>query len=80
MTGHTPETSKGGVSAKLVIGLVLLAVALVFVFSNLTSATLHFLGITFTAPGWVWFLALLAIGVVIGSMFPWFRPRKKPQK
>jgi hypothetical protein len=28
-------------------------------------------------PAWVWFLLLLVLGVVAGSLFPWFRPRKK---
>lgn len=67
----------GGVSPKLVIVIVLAVLALIFVFSNLGTATLHFLGFSFTAPGWIWFLLLLVVGVVIGSIFPWFRPRKK---
>lgn len=79
MTTPAPQESKGGVSAKLIVSLVILALALIFVFSNLGTATLHFLGFGFSAPGWVWFLVLLAAGVVIGSLFPWFRPKKKKQ-
>lgn len=73
-----PQTeAKGGFSFKLVIVLVLLAAALVFVFSNLQSVTLSFVGMQINAPMWIWFLVLLVIGVVIGSIFPWFRAKKK---
>lgn len=66
--------------AKLVLAGLLLVIALIFIFSNLTKATLSFLGISLSMPGWVWFLALLAVGVVIGSLFPWLRPRRHKQR
>lgn len=79
--GHqmsTPEkdNDKGLSISKLIVAGVILVLALVFVFSNRTTATLHFLMFQFIAPGWVWFLVLLAAGVVIGSIFPWFRKKK----
>ncbi|XPP27837.1 MAG: hypothetical protein ACNYNX_06560 [Leucobacter sp.] len=80
---NSPEGSAhrtGGVSPKLIVVIVLAVLALIFVFSNLGTATLHFLGFSFAAPGWIWFLLLLVVGVVIGSIFPWFRPKKKAQK
>jgi uncharacterized integral membrane protein len=70
-TGH-----KVNVPALVLAGL-LLVIALIFIFSNLDTATLKFLGLSVTMPGWLWFLLLLAVGIVIGSLFPWLRPRKK---
>lgn len=62
---------------KAIVAIIIAIVALSFVFSNVAPATLRFLFLEFTMPAWGWFLAVLAAGVVIGSLFPWFRPRKK---
>lgn len=70
-------SEKKWLTGKMILVLVILVLALIFIFSNLGSATLYFLGFKFIAPGWIWFLALLAAGVVIGSIFPWFRKKKK---
>ena len=64
-------------NAKVIVAIIVTIVALAFVFSNVAPATLRFLFIQFTMPAWGWFLAVLIAGVVIGSLFPWFRPRKK---
>lgn len=63
-------------SGKLIIAIIVAIAALAFVFSNVAPATLRFLFMEFTMPAWGWFLAVLVAGVVIGSLFPWFRPRK----
>ncbi|MBB5742247.1 putative integral membrane protein [Microbacterium ginsengiterrae] len=63
-------------SKRAVIAIVITIAALAFVFSNVSPATLRFLFIEFTMPAWAWFLAVLVAGVVIGSLFPWFRRRK----
>ncbi len=65
------------VTAKLIVGLVLLALALIFIFQNTGSGEVHFLFWSFSAPTWIWLIIVLVVGVVIGSMFPWFRPKKK---
>ena len=81
-TNETPSNAAGsaqetkGLSAKAVIAIVLLAIALVFVFSNLGSASVFFVGLSLTMPAWIWFLVVLLLGVAIGSLFPWLRPRK----
>lgn len=76
-----PDTSGGSGSkaanSKAIIAIIIAIAALTFVFSNVGPATLHFLFLRFTMPAWGWFLAVLIAGVVIGSLFPWFRPRKK---
>ncbi len=70
-----PASGPKGLSARTVIAIVLLAIALLFVFSNLGSASVHFLGLALTMPAWIWFLVVLLIGVAVGSLFPWLRPR-----
>lgn len=70
------DTQKKWFSARIIIVIVVLVLALIFIFSNQNSATLRFLGFRFEAPGWIWFCVLLAAGVVIGSVFPWFRKKK----
>lgn len=64
-------------SGKAIAAIVISIIALTFVFSNVGPATLRFLFLQFTMPAWGWFLAVLIAGVVIGSLFPWFRPRKQ---
>ena len=73
------SVASGGsaVNSKAIIAIIITIVALTFVFSNVAPATLRFLFMQFTMPAWGWFLAVLLAGVVIGSLFPWFRPRKK---
>ncbi|MCK8478322.1 LapA family protein [Microbacterium aurugineum] len=74
-TGVDQKAKANG--AKAIIAIIVAIAALAFVFSNVAPATLRFLFLEFTMPAWGWFLAVLAAGVVIGSLFPWFRPRKK---
>lgn len=80
-TTPSSETSKPGtkkgLSGRTIAALVLLAIALAFVLSNLGSGTIMFLGFRFVMPVWIWFLGVLVVGVVIGSLFPWFRPKHK---
>lgn len=72
--GKSPAPKSSG---KAILAILLAIAALTFVFSNVAPATLRFLFLQFTMPAWGWFLAVLLAGVVIGSLFPWFRPRKK---
>lgn len=74
---YTAKSNDKTNSAKVVVAIFIAVAALSFVFSNVAPATLRFLFMEFTMPAWGWFLAVLAAGVVIGSLFPWFRPRKR---
>lgn len=76
-TGSSTEQKAKANGAKAIIAIIIAIAALSFVFSNVAPATLRFLFLEFTMPAWGWFLAVLAAGVVIGSLFPWFRPRKR---
>lgn len=74
----TPSAKeRSGNNGKAILAIIIGVAALTFVFSNVGPATLRFLFLQFTMPAWGWFLAVLIAGVVIGSLFPWFRPRKK---
>ncbi|MBC9926779.1 MULTISPECIES: hypothetical protein [unclassified Leucobacter] len=72
----SPEQRRS-MSGKTITALILLAISLAFVFSNLNQGTIMFLGFRFVMPVWIWFLGVLLMGVVIGSLFPWFRGRRK---
>jgi len=80
MTESTqPKTPEKGsfFTAKNILAIIICVVALVFVFSNMAMATLNLFGARLTMPGWVWLVVLLAIGFVVGSLFPWFKTKKK---
>jgi len=74
-----PESSTPAskVDGKVITAIIVAVAALTFVFSNVGPATLRFLFLQFTMPAWGWFLAVLLAGVVIGSLFPWFRSPKR---
>lgn len=74
---QTDAAKRGGPSGKAIAAILISIAALTFVFSNVGPATLRFLFLQFTMPAWGWFLAVLIAGVVIGSLFPWFRSKKK---
>lgn len=81
MTDQQPAgEKKAAVSGKAIAAIIIAIAALLFVFSNVEHATLRFLFLEFTMPAWGWFLAILIAGVVIGSLFPWFRPRKNTKR
>ena len=73
---NTAQKAKSG-RAKLIVALVLLALVLILIFQNTASGRINVLFWHVTLPTWVWLLVILVVGVVIGSMFPWFRPKKK---
>lgn len=73
----TPETKSGTrLTTRQIIGIVIGVVALIFVFSNTEQVSLNWLFLSFTAPGWVMLLLLLAAGFVTG--FGLARSRYKP--
>ena len=76
-SSETGQTRSRWTSPKLIIGLILAALALIFVFQNTTSASVHFLFLEMRAPGWLWFLGLFLAGVAVGSLIPWVRRQSK---
>lgn len=76
-TADNGASSQKATNTRAIVAIVIAVVALAFVFSNVSPATVRFLFLQLTMPAWGWFLAVLLAGVAIGSLFPWFRPRKK---
>lgn len=52
-SNSSPESASNGLSVKSITAIVLLVLGLVFVFSNSSKATLHFLFLDFTMPAWI---------------------------
>jgi uncharacterized integral membrane protein len=78
MTDRPAHTRRRSVSPKLITAVVLGALALIFVLENTHKGTVHFLFWHLTMPMWIWAVLLLAAGVIIGSLFPWLRPKRNP--
>ncbi|MDN5790604.1 MAG: LapA family protein [Micrococcales bacterium] len=65
------------ISVRTVIAAVIVVLALIFVFQNTGSGRVSFLFWEFNAPAWIWLVIVFAAGVAVGSVFPWFRRRKR---
>ena len=78
VAGPEPVNRKSPV--RLIIVIVIVALAVLLIVQNHNSATVSFFGWSFTMPGWLWILILVLLGVIIGSVFPWGRRRKKVVK
>lgn len=61
---------------KTITAIVIAILAVVFVFLNTRSAKVQMFFWDINAPGWLWMLILFVGGVVVGSLFPWFRRRR----
>jgi uncharacterized integral membrane protein len=76
-----PETAERRSSPllrpKVVAAAVIGLLALVFILQNAGSRRVEFLFWDVSAPSWLWMVILFGAGVVVGSVFPWFRRRPK---
>jgi uncharacterized integral membrane protein len=75
-TGSRPDR-RFKLSPRLVIGAVIGVLALVFVLQNTGRMRVHILFTHIDNPLWVWLVVLFAAGFIVGSVFPWFRRRRK---
>lgn len=64
-------------SPRMIAGIIIGVVALVFVFQNTGRTHIHFLVADAENPVWLWLLILFIAGFVVGSLFPWFHRRRK---
>jgi uncharacterized integral membrane protein len=69
--------TKRQISPKAIVGIVLVVLVLIFVFQNTASRRVHLYFWDLDLPAWIWLVGVLAIGFVVGSLFPWFRRRPK---
>jgi uncharacterized integral membrane protein len=74
---NVPVAKRWRPSRKLVVVLVLVVLAVVFVFQNTRRGRITFLFWHLTMPAWIWLLAIFVVGVIVGSVFPWLRRSKK---
>lgn len=65
------------VSPRVIIGIVIAVVCLVFVFSNTAQVTFTFLWLEVSASGWVFLFLLLALGFLAGLLIGRNRYRTK---
>ncbi len=74
----TPESGRASwVTPRLVLSVVLVVLALIFIFQNTATTHVHLFGWTVSMSGWLWLLIVFVAGAVAGSVYPWLRPRSK---
>ena len=64
-------------SGRTILIIVLSVLALIFIFQNTRDTQIHVLFWDSDRALWLWLLILFVGGFVVGSLFPWFRRRKK---
>jgi uncharacterized integral membrane protein len=71
------QQTRRSVSPKMVVAIIVGVLALVFVFQNTGSKHVDFLFWSLSMPAWIWLLVVFVAGLVVGSMFPWLRRRRR---
>ena len=54
---------------------VLAVLASIFILQNTSSGRINIYFWDLDMPRWLWLVAMLATGFIVGSLFPWFRRR-----
>ena len=73
-----PATDRrNGPSARLIIGILIAVVAVIFILSNLGSVQLNFMFLHFEFPAFLMFVLLIALGVALDRLFLWRSGRRK---
>jgi uncharacterized integral membrane protein len=65
------STTRDGPSARLVIGIVIAVVAVIFILSNLGTVRLNFLFLHFEFPAFLMFVLLILLGVGLDRLLIW---------
>lgn len=65
------------VTPKTVTAAVIAALALSFVIQNTNEGRVDFLFWNVSMPAWIWIALVFVAGVAVGSLFPWFRPKRR---
>ena len=61
--------SRGKFPKKLIVALVIVVLALTFVFQNTATGRVDFLFWSIEAPAWLWLLIIFLAGAAVGLMF-----------
>jgi uncharacterized integral membrane protein len=74
-SGSSWRSLPGGRSLgpRFVAAAVITVLALIFILQNTDKRRIEFLFWDANAPVWLWLLGVFVAGVVVGSVFPWFR-------
>lgn len=75
----TPRRSSrpAWLTTRLVAVVVLAILAVIFVVTNQGTVQVQILIWAVNSPLWALILVMLVVGIVIGSLFPWLKSRKK---
>ena len=76
MTHTNTDRPRGRAIGRLIVALVLLVLVVIFIFQNTARGRINVFFWHVTLPTWVWLAGVLVVGVLVGSLFPWFRPRR----
>lgn len=74
-SGKAPKSFTSSIHPREVVALLLLVLALIFVFQNPGRTRIHFLAWHGNAPAWVWIICVFVAGVIVGTLLSWYRRR-----
>jgi uncharacterized integral membrane protein len=72
-----PVDHKWRPSPKLIGATVVAVLALVLALQNTRRTRIDIYFWTVRAPLWIWLIIIFVAGLVVGSVFPWFRRSKR---
>ena len=75
-----PEASKSRISAGLILWLLVIAIAVVFIFQNTRHATITFLFWDGDVAIWIAIVIALVLGALIDRLGTWYLRRRKRQQ
>jgi len=65
---HGERGARSGMSLRLILVLLLVALAVVFILQNRESQEINFLWMDFSLPEWVLYVIMIAIGILIDRL------------
>jgi uncharacterized integral membrane protein len=70
------DGDRDGISPRVIVAIVIGAVALIFVLSNLGSVSINFLWLHFKFPAFLLFVLMLLAGAALDRVFQWWWARR----
>ena len=71
------RTARSGISPRLILVLVVVALAVVFILQNSRSQQVNFLWLDFDMPEWVVYVIMIAIGILIDRLVQYRSARRR---
>lgn len=72
-----PVRPKRDISPGMIVAVIVVILAVVFIFQNTATSSVKFLWLDLEAPTWVWFFILFLIGVAAGWLGHIVRTRRR---